>query len=136
MAHCPTTVAEYQSGGSGCRMGLRLIGWPSIGKRSAVLQFRPQVLLAMGPASFANSSHMNSRERLILRFLRAGENVDWRVLLTGAAATVAPKRAASAQTLLSIRYHAASASLAASMSLPALSAARQSAMLMVQGRLL
>ena len=82
MAHYPATVAGYQSGGTGCRVEFRIGGWPSIGKRSAALPFQVQVLLAMGPASFASLSLMNSEERLSLRLLPAGSDVGWKSLLT------------------------------------------------------
>src|SRR5262249_43999190 len=89
MAHYPTTVAGSQSGGSGYRMEFRIVGWPSYGKRPTAPPYRPQVLLATGPASFANLSPMNSGERLILPLLPAESAVDWRSLLAVSAATAA-----------------------------------------------
>src|SRR5215813_11983643 len=90
MARCLTTLAEYQSDGSGCRMEFRSSSWPSNGKRPTARLFQPQALLAMGQASFANFSHMNSGERLIFRLLPAASNVDWRFLLSGLVPTMTP----------------------------------------------
>src|SRR5215471_1401405 len=103
MGHCPTTVAGSRSGGTGWRMEVPIIGWPSNGKRSAAPQFRRQVLLAMGPASFVSLSLMNSGERLILRLLLAGCDVDWRFLLSLSAAIIATSKQRQRQTLPSVR---------------------------------
>src|SRR5215510_4678885 len=82
MARCLTTLAGYQFDGSGCRMEFRSSDWPSNGRRPTARLFQPQVLLAMGQASFANFSLMNSGGRLIFRLFPAASNVDWRFLLS------------------------------------------------------